>query len=403
MEAIPEITRVDVQNAIEGIRRDGIPRGRGSTRFCLVVDSAHYPPKYVVALAARSKLGRQLRPDEFSGGAQTNDMLTALGLTVVACKCGGSTRPGAAPLAPSAPSLRVPERPVAKRTPNAKPSDVADATIVRLVTKGRTPDPFKAEERMLLDVFGDLWPRNLHAKFVLTPGGFVHGKFPRDWEGRSGWDSRPGDVELLFAAAERQLAAVVTAKVLDAARGKTDVLTIGIDLFDARDPIHAELVAVFDVDRRKLVRWTGKSYPTADQQETLVQVRDLDTHFLEIGGERALVLGCHDLNMFSPRGHANQSPDGIRRRRCDELKQKVVKFKPTVVLQHPHSTDTPNIWRLPWLTLAKMAPSVTCWASGIGYYHWNGSPRSDLKRVREQTAGGSRRTVDIVVKSSEYE
>lgn len=180
------------------------------------------------------------------------------------------------------------------------------------------------------------------------------------------------------------------------------MLTIGIDLFDPRDPTHAELVAVFDVDRRKLVRWTGKSYPTGDQQDTLVHVRDLDTHLLEIAGERVLVLGCHDLNMFSPRGHANQSPDGVRRRRCDEMKRKVAQFKPTVVLQHPHSTDTPNIWRLPWLTLAKMTPSVTCWASGIGYYNWNGKPRADLRRVRELTAGGSRGTLDIEVKSAAY-
>lgn len=400
MDAVPKITRAHVESALEEIQREGVPAGRGSTRFCLVVGARHYPPKYVVALAAKAKLGRQLRPDEFSGGAQTNGVLAALGLKVVECRCGGAAETrtnGESPKRTERPSL-----PTVKPSSGVSTANAEEVTVVRVIAKGRTPERPKAEEKMLLDVFDTRWPQRQHAKFVITPGGFVHGTFPRDWRGRAGWESRPSDAVPLFEAAEKQVAAVVTPRVLDAARGKADVLTIGIDLFDDRDPTHAELVGVFDVARRKLVGWTGKSYPTGDQQDTLVHVRDLDTHLFEIAGERVLVLGCHDLNMFSPRGHANQSPDGVRRRRCDEMKRKVAQFKPTVVLQHPHSTDTPNIWRLPWLTLAKMAPSVTCWASGIGYYNWNGKPRADLQRVRELTAGGSRRTQDIVVNSAEY-
>lgn len=34
---------------------------------------------------------------------------------------------------------------------------------------------------------------------------------------------------------------------------------------------------------------------------------------------------------------------------------RVARFRPTVMLQHPHSTDTPNIWRMPWESLARMA------------------------------------------------
>jgi len=95
-----------------------------------------------------------------------------------------------------------------------------------------------------------------------------------------------------------------------------------------------------------------------------------------LAGERVLILGCHDLNMFSARAIANQRPDGARRQRCDLMAGLVRHFKPTVVLQHPHSTDTPNIWRMPWACLARDYPSVRCYASGIGYYAWQGAATS---------------------------
>ena len=60
-------------------------------------------------------------------------------------------------------------------------------------------------------------------------------------------------------------------------------------------------MAVLDTATGKVVRWTGKSYPVDSQQHTLVHVKDLCSHFLEIGSERLLVLGCHDLHLFSGR------------------------------------------------------------------------------------------------------
>jgi len=194
---------------------------------------------------------------------------------------------------------------------------------------------------------------------------------------------------------------VVTERVYRAAAGKADVLTIGIDLLGQEVAEHAELVAVVDLAKRSVVRWTGKSYPTGSQESTLVQVVDLDSHFLDIAGERVLVLGCHDLNMFSPRGHANQAPDGVRRARCDDLKRRVARFKPTVALQHPHSTDTPNIWRMPWLSLARDVPSARVWASGIAYYA-GGGVRATLDKVLELTKSANDDVVDIVIDARNY-
>ena len=396
---LPSVSASDVHAAIDYIDCDGVPAGRGSTKFCLVVGSRHYPPKYVVALAARRALGRELRPDEFSGGAQTNVLLETLGFEVASCVCGG------AQITPIRVPVRSGKAPVPTR-PHLKPSRTGDAhdgaTIVRIVSRGRTPQEPRAEERILLDALGRLWPEGLRTRFVLTPGGFVHGTLPSSWNGRSGWDSRKTDIDVLVVEAERQLARVVTERVFQAARGKTDVLTIGIDLTADNADERAELVAVFDIAKQEIAGWTGKSYPTPQEERVVIQVVDLDSHLMEIAGERALVLGCHDLNMYSPRGYANQSEDGVRRARCDEMRRKVARFRPTVVLQHPHSTDTPNIWRLPWLTLAREVPSVRVWASGIAHYNWNGRPRAKLDRVLEQTKSAAGQVRDIVIDARPY-
>ena len=409
MTALPRITAGAVADAVGQIARDGISAGRGSTKFCLLLEGRHYPPKYVVALAAHVVLGRALRPNEFSGGPQTNALLNSLGFDVVACSCGGT---GGVPAGRPAKNRPVP-KPGRTRAPAAAVSfPIGDSvpvargqrgtTIVRVVSRGRTPDDLGAAERILLDALGPRWPAGTRAKFLLTPGGFVRSAWPRSFRGRTGWGSRRVDVRVLEEEAERRLAKVVTDRVYRAATGKVDVLTIGIDLRDDDAAEQAELVAVVDVAKRGIVRWTGKSYPTGKQERTLVHVVDLGTHLLEIADERVLVLGCHDLNMFSPRGHANQTPGGLRRERCDEMRRVVARFKPTIALQHPHSTDTPKIWRMPWLSLVREVPSIRAWASGIAYYAWGGTVRSDITRVLDQTRSSARDVLDIVVDASDY-
>ncbi len=72
-----------IRAAITSVRRDGVPPSRQSKDFDLVVDGKRYPPKYVVALAAKGATGRFLRSDEFGGGNETNDFLMRLGFSVV--------------------------------------------------------------------------------------------------------------------------------------------------------------------------------------------------------------------------------------------------------------------------------------------------------------------------------
>jgi hypothetical protein len=248
---------------------------------------------------------------------------------------------------------------------------------------------------MLLEAF-ERWPQSVQSKFTITPGGFVVGDFPSKWSGGKAWNSSSADLDALVRVAAPLVEACVTKKVLAAAKMRTRVITIGVDLISYAE--QAELVAVIDCDSGAVVRWTGKSYPTAAQERQLVQVSDVDSHLLEIADEKVVVLGCYDLNMFSARAWANQNPNGNRRHRCDEMTKATSAFKPTIVLHHPHSTDTPNIWRMPWACLSRDYPRVRAYASGIAYFRWSGGPRRPIHAVLAGTRS-KEGVVDVLVTS----
>lgn len=68
------------------------------------------------------------------------------------------------------------------------------------------------------------------------------------------------------------------------------------------------------------------------------------------------------------------------------------------MLQHPHSTDSHRIWRMPWSGLVKDTPSIKSWGSGIGYHNWDKAPRMELERVLQFTKSDDVR--DIVIRPS---
>jgi hypothetical protein len=399
MSAIPPLTRSHVEAAIARIDREGVPARRGSTKFHLVVDGRRYPPKYVLSLASYEATRRELRPQEFSGGDETNSLLQSLGFTIVGPKL-PTPKPAVTKQPVVQPEARQAQAPRAKAVPAPAKTQPRSAkngatSIVRVVVQGQPAHSPRAAGEMLLEAF-EKWPAPGRVKFTITPGGFVRGDFPSRWHGGIAWESSANDLDVLVRVAKPLVEACVTKKVLAVARPLTRVLTIGVDLIS--DVEHAELVAVIDCDSREIVRWTGKSYPTGSQEAALVQVADIDSHLLEIADEKVLVLGCHDLNMFSARARANQSPDGIRRQRCDEMARATARFKPTVVLQHPHSTDSANIWRMPWACLARDYPSVRTYASGIAYFNWHGPARRPLRDVLAGTRSEAG-VADVVVKS----
>ena len=103
-----------------------------------------------------------------------------------------------------------------------------------------------------------------------------------------------------------------------------------------------------------------------------------------------MLLGCHDLTVYSPRGQAVAKPDSWRYKLGHEFRERAKTYQPDIVLQHPHNTDTPGTWRQAWSQLSNQLPSVKHYASGIKYYN-NRQPdnkRATLEKVLEGTMMG---------------
>jgi hypothetical protein len=118
------------------------------------------------------------------------------------------------------------------------------------------------------------------ADFLITPGVYLRAETPGNISGRRGWDSSASDFPKLTAAAMNVALRFISAKVLRAAAGRCRYLTLEIDL-ESSTGLDAELIGVFNLDDGSVIGWTGKSYPTGGQEEELIQVVDLQTHFLK--------------------------------------------------------------------------------------------------------------------------
>lgn len=117
--------------------------------------------------------------------------------------------------------------------------------------------------------------------------------------------------------------------------------------------------------------------------------QDLESHFLVLDGVSVMLLGCHDLNIFSPRSRASSSQGTYKFQIMDKMDSLVKDHQPAVVLHHPHYTDSPRIWRVPWKGVEQNVPSCHTYSSGIFYANGDGGKqRGELKDVLAQTAKG---------------
>ena len=64
-----------------------------------------------------------------------------------------------------------------------------------------------------------------------------------------------------------------------------------------------------------------------------VQEANLQSHRFQRGKQQVLVLGCHDLNMFSGRAWANMTTGSRRQTRSKDMRDLTGDFKPTMILQ----------------------------------------------------------------------
>ncbi len=300
---------------------------------------------------------------------------------------------------------RLPRFAAADRVTFSARGPRVDVEIMRLVLEG-PPKP-RAAHALLQEAFAR-WPQGRTARFLITPGAFIEATWPGQWQGTPGWDARPEELQPLVRVAEHAARQVLTPSIRAAARGKVRYLTLAVDVTTdqkMKGP-HAELVGVYDVTRDRFAGWTGKSYPLAVQEDSLVHVTDTASHLLELDGERVMVLGCHDLNMFSPRAYANQAEGSRRRERTEAMRAKAQAFGPTIILQHPHGTDTPNIWLLAWRAIEKQFPDLKAWASAIGFYNFlnpTGSTRASLEKTLRQTQSGNGGVENLVIDTRQFD
>jgi hypothetical protein len=267
--------------------------------------------------------------------------------------------------------------------------------IGRIVVRGWPHVDLEVVRNKLLGALKSCAP----CDFLALPGGFIIGPFPEKWEGRCGWESRDKDFEDLVPHAEKTLWRVLTQQVLTQAQKVCRFLTVPVDLRGACIE-HVELIALVDVLAGETVGWTGKSYPTMDQENSLIHVRNPKSHQFNVGAERVLILGCHDLNIFNGRARANQKPGGHRHQRCQEMLEAFDAFHPTCIIQHPHGTDTWKSWNASWRAVERRYPSVA-WASAIAYAS-NGAYRAPLKDVLARTHCEGEKAENVIIRGNPF-
>lgn len=141
----------------------------------------------------------------------------------------------------------------------------------------------------------------------------------------------------------------------------TDYVTLGIDSSKEKTSTtqnyigqpHVELVFLIDLRTNNLY-WTGKSYPTANQQNGLVRISNLKTHFFDLDIGNVMLLGCHDLAIFNPR---SKNAKGWRKQVNRNFKELANTEQSTCVLRHPHTTVKRRTWLNAWNCLNKKLPS----------------------------------------------
>jgi len=267
--------------------------------------------------------------------------------------------------------------------------------VARVVVNGRAAFAQDRAIRCLADVARAMKRGDARFDIITTPGGFIEERIEMKAQ-PIGWEAPAEAFHAISRNAESALRPFLES--LREVEFPASFLTLGVDVFLPENPedyANAQLVATIDLASAKIVGWTGKSYPTLGEEKELVHETNLGSHLQRIGQWRCLVLGCHDLNMFSPRSMATRDSRSSRGKRADELLRRAKAFDPEVVLQHPHNTDTPNIWMGGWAGVTR-ALDAKSYSSGIAYW-WPGhgkNRRASLQETLERTKQGN--TVDYV-------
>ena len=273
--------------------------------------------------------------------------------------------------------------------------------LARVIVAGKWDGKIGEAKRVLECVYEN-WPKGKKVKFLVTCGGFVQFDWPESvTRPEIGDNKNPNRKALssLVGEAERCARSVIDDDLREKLREVTDYVTLGIDSYKEQISTtsnlitkpHIELVLLADLKKGEF-RWTGKSYPTSPQQDGLVRVVDLGSHFLELDLGKVMILGCHDLTIFNPR---SKNATGWRKKVNNEFRALSRKENPDVVLQHPHTTDSILTWAAAWSRLRKTFPQVKVYAGAGRYYNDGKEARSELADVLRKTKQGE--TIDFII------
>jgi len=236
--------------------------------------------------------------------------------------------------------------------------------------------------------------------YLVTPGGFIHFK----WSARFANVIKDQKESQKIIPALKKLADetiqnfwnTLPEKTKQKLQSSVKFITFGVDSNNKDGYGNViqciQFVALFDTKKSKVIHWTGKSYPTTyDQKSRLIEFEDLKTHFVKVNKETVCLLGCHDLKIFSPRAKAIAGQE--RQLKIKEFDKLMKQFKPNIIIQHPHTTDTYKIWNTEWKTVEKKYPFVTEYVSGIRHYNNGHKTRETIKNVLDKTILGKVETI----------
>lgn len=269
--------------------------------------------------------------------------------------------------------------------------------IARLIVTGKDYDeygnPNNNRLNTLIEKFISKYNGNQQFEYIVTPGGFLTFKFPQNI--RHGISIPYAEKHLIISLqqeAERTIKSFfkgLSTDIYIKLKEIADYFTIGIDGKNPMNKQHIELVAVYDLKKEEVIRWTGKFYPVETQKDDLIKINDLSTHFIKLNNQNVVILGCHDLNVYNPRGQKAAREDGWRKIKADKFKKLCKEFNPDIILQHPHKTFSPKNWSLAWGKIKEELPNVLHFASGINYQkNKETDTLRPITKVLEQTQKG---------------
>lgn len=283
-----------------------------------------------------------------------------------------------------------------KKIKNLKIFSDQNPSLARIIIAGAW-NQRHYDANKLLKIVTDAWPENAKVEFLITGGGFVDFPWPNNIiiDKIDNINPDPEIINSLCDSAEPTIYKIIDKQIKNKLSSLTNYITLGLDSFSPQG-YSIELVAFIDVNSGG-IHWTGKSYPDSPQENSLIRINDISTHFLNTTSGKVMILGCHDLKLFSNRGRAVAKSEWRIKAR-EEIDNLLREEKPKVVLHHPHTTDSIRNWGTEISQLCYQGDSIEYFLSAGRYYNWGEPPRSPLSNILCSTKIGN--TIDFVYESN---